>query len=78
MELDPLLNFEHLIKATIVSMITGLSKPLDHNEPIELDSDNERAEVEIDLKGNEFQIMFQITNDERCNGYCEKKSFFRS
>jgi hypothetical protein len=77
MELDPLLNFEHLSKATIVSMITGLSKPLDHNEPFELASDNERAEVEIDLQGNEFQIMFQqITNDERCNGYCEKKSFF--
>jgi hypothetical protein len=44
-------------------------------------SDNETAEVEIDLQlfmqkkqesyrqENEFQNMFQITNDERCNGY---------
>jgi hypothetical protein len=50
LELDPLLNFEHLSKATIVSMVTGLSKPLDHNEPFELQSDNETAEVEIDLQ----------------------------
>jgi hypothetical protein len=89
LELDPLPNFERLSKATIVSMITGLSKPLDLNEPFELKSDNETAEVEIDLQlfmqkkqesyrqGNEFQNMFQITNDERCNGYCEKRiSFF--
>jgi hypothetical protein len=26
------------------------SKPLNHNEPIELESDNEAAEVEIDLQ----------------------------
>jgi hypothetical protein len=32
------------------SMFTGLSKPLDHNEPFELESDNETAEVEIDLQ----------------------------
>jgi hypothetical protein len=60
LELDPLLNFEHLSKATI--------------EPFELESDNETAEVEIDLqlsmqgkpaRGNEFQNMFQITNGER-------------
>jgi hypothetical protein len=31
-------------------MVTGLSKPLNHNEPIELESDNEAAEVEIDLQ----------------------------
>jgi hypothetical protein len=31
-------------------MVTGLSKPLDHNEPVELESDNETAEVEIDLQ----------------------------
>jgi hypothetical protein len=60
LELDPLLNFEHPSKATI--------------EPFELESDNETAEVEIDLqlsmqekpaRGNEFQNKFQITNDER-------------
>jgi hypothetical protein len=71
LELDPLLKFERLSKATIDSMVIGLSKPLDHNEPFELESDNETAEVEIE--GNEFQNMFQITNDERCNGYLKKK-----
>jgi hypothetical protein len=47
LELDPL---ERLCKVTIASMVTGLSKPLDHNEPFELESDNETAEVEIDLQ----------------------------
>jgi hypothetical protein len=31
-------------------MVTGLSKPLDHNELFESESDNETAEVEIDLQ----------------------------
>jgi hypothetical protein len=31
-------------------MVTGLSKPLDHNEPYEFESDNETAKVEIDLQ----------------------------
>jgi hypothetical protein len=31
------------------SMVTGLSNPLDHNMPFEFESDNETAEVEIDL-----------------------------
>jgi hypothetical protein len=30
--------------------LLGLSKPLDHNEPFEFESDNETAEVEIDLE----------------------------
>jgi hypothetical protein len=45
-----ILDFEHLSKAMIVSMVTGLSKPLDHNESFELESDNELAKVEIDLQ----------------------------
>jgi uncharacterized membrane protein len=28
-------------------MVTGLSKPLDHNELFEFESDNETAEIEI-------------------------------
>jgi hypothetical protein len=32
------------------SMVTGLSKPLDYNEPFEFESDNKTAEVEIDLQ----------------------------
>jgi hypothetical protein len=31
-------------------MVTGLSKPLDHNEPFEYESGNEIAEEEIDLQ----------------------------
>jgi hypothetical protein len=31
-------------------MVTGLSKPLDHNEPFEFESDKETAEVEIYLQ----------------------------
>jgi hypothetical protein len=50
LELDPLLNFEQLSKAISISMVTGLSKPLDHNELFELESENETAEVEIDLQ----------------------------
>jgi predicted house-cleaning NTP pyrophosphatase (Maf/HAM1 superfamily) len=42
LEVDPL-HFERLSKVTIDSMVTGLSKPLDHNEPFELKSDNEAA-----------------------------------
>jgi hypothetical protein len=58
-------------------MVTGLSKTLDHYEPFELESDNEKTEVEINTRearqshrqGNEFQNKFQITNNERCNDY---------
>jgi hypothetical protein len=31
-------------------MVTGLSKPLDHNEPFEFEPDNKTAEEEIDLQ----------------------------
>jgi hypothetical protein len=48
LELDSLQNFERLSKTTIVSMVTCLSKPFDHNEPFELESDNKTAEVKID------------------------------
>jgi hypothetical protein len=61
-----------------MNAITGLSKPLDPNEPFEFESDNEIVEEEIDLQlsmqesqshrqGNKFQNKFQITNNERCN-----------
>jgi hypothetical protein len=32
------------------SMITALSKPLDHNQPFEIEFDNKTAEVEINLQ----------------------------
>jgi hypothetical protein len=57
-------------------MVTGLSKSLDHNEPFEIESDNETAEVKLYLQivharkarqsyrqGNKFQNKFQITNN---------------
>jgi hypothetical protein len=31
-------------------MVTSLSKPFDYNEPFEFESDNETAEIEIDLQ----------------------------
>jgi hypothetical protein len=75
-------------------MVTGLSKPLDHNEPFEFESDNDTAEAKIDFQlsmqekparttlhrqGNEFQNNLQITTNEKCNEYCENRmSYFRS
>jgi hypothetical protein len=67
-------------------MVTGLSKSFDHKEPFEFESDNETAEVEIDLrlsmqeklaraidKEINSKTKFQVTNNERCNEYCEKE-----
>jgi hypothetical protein len=31
-------------------MVTSLSKPLDYNEPFEFESDNDRAEIKINLQ----------------------------
>jgi hypothetical protein len=31
-------------------MVTVLSNPLNHNEPFEFESDNETAEIKIDLQ----------------------------
>jgi hypothetical protein len=73
-------------------MVTGLSKPIDHNEPFEFKSDNKTAEVEINLqlsmqeklarafdKEMNSKKKIQITNNERCNKYCDKRiSYFRS
>jgi hypothetical protein len=61
-------------------MVTGLLKPLDHNEPFEFESDNETAEEEIDLqlsiqeklaRDKEMNSKFQVTNNARCNEYSE-------
>jgi hypothetical protein len=72
LELDPLLNFEHLSKATIVSMVTGLPKPLDHNEPFELESDNETAEVEIDLQLSMQEKLTRAIDKEINSKICSK------
>jgi methionyl-tRNA synthetase len=74
LELDPLLNFEHLSKATatIVSMVTGLSKPLNHNEPFELESDNETAEVEIDLQLSMQEKLARAIDREMNSKICSK------
>jgi hypothetical protein len=63
-----------------------LSKSFDHNEPFEYESDNETTEVEINLqlsmqeklaraidKEINSKIKFQVTNNKRCNEYCEKE-----
>jgi hypothetical protein len=72
LELDPLLNFEHLSKTTIVSMVTGLSKPLDHNEPFELKSDNETAELDIDLQLNMQEKLARAIDKEMNFKICSK------
>jgi hypothetical protein len=72
LELDPLPNFEHLSKATIVSMVTGLSKPLDHNEPFKLESDNETAEVEIDLQLSMQEKLARAIDKEMNSKICSK------
>jgi hypothetical protein len=72
LELDPLLNFESPSKATIVSMVTGLSKPLDHNEPFELESENETAELEIDLQLSMQEKLVRAINKKMNSKICSK------
>jgi hypothetical protein len=72
LELDPLLNFEHLSTATIFSMVTGLSKPLTHNEPFELESDNKTAEVEIDLQLSKQEKLACAIDKELNSKICSK------
>jgi hypothetical protein len=52
-------------------MVTGLPKPLDHNEPFEFESNNETAEVEIDL-----QLPMQLARaiDNEMNSKIKSKS----
>jgi hypothetical protein len=82
--LDHVLNFERLSKATIVSMVTGLSKPLDHNEPFELESDNKAAEVEIDLQLYMQEKLVRAIDKEMISKISSKSrttkriSYFRS
>jgi hypothetical protein len=45
-------------------MVTGLSKPLDHNELFEFESDNETAELEIDLQ---LSMQEKLTIDKDMN-----------
>jgi hypothetical protein len=72
LELDTFLNFESLSKATIVSTVTGLPKPLDHNEPFELESDNEAAEVEIDLQLSMQEKLARAIDKEMNSKICSK------
>jgi hypothetical protein len=72
LELDPLLNFEHLSKVTSISMVTGLSKPLDHNEPFELESENETAEEEIDLQLSMQKKLVRAIDKEMNSKICSK------
>jgi hypothetical protein len=45
-------------------MVTGLSKPLDHNEPFEFESDNETAEEEIDLQLSMQEKLARVIEKE--------------
>jgi hypothetical protein len=67
-----ILNFQQPSKATIVSMVTSLSKPLDHNEPFELESDNETAEVENDLQLSMQEKLTRAIDKEMSSKICSK------
>jgi hypothetical protein len=54
-------------------MVTGLSKPLDHNEPFEFESENETAEVEIDLQRS-MQEKLARGIDKEMNSKISSKS----
>jgi hypothetical protein len=45
-------------------MVTGLSEPLDHNVPFELESDNETAEAEIYLQLSRQEKLARAINKE--------------
>jgi hypothetical protein len=51
------------------SMVTGLSKPIDQNEPFEFESDNETVEVEIDLQ---LSMLARAINEEINSKICSK------
>jgi hypothetical protein len=53
-------------------MVTGLSKPLDHNEPFEFESDNETAEVEIDLQLSMQENLGRAIDKEMNSKICSK------
>lgn len=50
LEVDSLLNFERISKATIVSMVSQLSKNLDHNESLDLETGIETTEEEYEIQ----------------------------
>jgi hypothetical protein len=55
-------------------MVTGLSKPLDPNEPIEFKSDNKTAEVEIDLPKLSMQEKLTKAIGKEINSKISSKS----
>jgi hypothetical protein len=53
-------------------MVTGLSKPFNHNEPFELESDNETAKVEIDLQLFMQEKLARAIDKEMNSKICSK------
>jgi hypothetical protein len=54
-------------------MVTGISKPIDHNDPFEFESDNETTEVEIDLQLS-MQEKLARAIDKEINSKISSKS----
>jgi hypothetical protein len=52
----------------------GLSKPLDHNEPFEIESDNKTAEVKIDLQLSKQEKIVRAIDKERNSKMSSKSS----
>jgi hypothetical protein len=62
LELDPLLNSERLSKAMIVSMVTGLSKPLNSIPMSRLNCTENKNLLESSNKNylSQFQVMLYL------------------
>jgi hypothetical protein len=52
--------------------INGLSKPLDHKEPFEFESDNETTEMEIDLQLSMQEKLARAIDKEMNSKICSK------
>jgi hypothetical protein len=53
-------------------MVTGLSNPLVHNKPFELESDNETAAVEIDVQLSMKEKLARAIDKEMISKICSK------
>jgi hypothetical protein len=61
-------------------MVTGLSKPLNHNVPFVFESENETAEVEINLQLSMQEKLAKAIDKEMkdVTSIVKKISYFRS
>jgi hypothetical protein len=57
-------------------MVTGLSRPLDHNVPFDFESDNETTKVEIDFElSKQEKLVRAIDKEMNSKISCKPHSF---